>query len=145
MSYSYNVGQVLFVVLNKKSQVYPMQIVEIIHKKTLQGDDVKYLLQGGTDKGSRVILDEIDGEIFESAEKARTVLVSRATQQVNNIVNLAIKKSREWYGVQSEEKQVETIENLPDLNASSVSSDAGPTEVMLPDGSIAKIRLPTAI
>lgn len=144
MSAVYNIGQVLFVVLNKKSQVYPMQIVEIIHKKTLRGDDTKYLLQGGSDKNAKIILDEIDGEIFDSAEKARTTLITRATQQVNNIVNLAIKKSNEWYGVQAEEKQIETIENLPDLNTLS-ASDPSTTEVMLPDGSIAKIKLPVAM
>jgi hypothetical protein len=144
MSAVYNIGQVLFVVLNKKSQVYPMQIVEIIHKKTLRGDDTKYLLQGGSDKNAKIILDEIDGEIFDSAEKARTTLIARATQQVNNIVNLAIKKSSEWYGVQAEEKQIETIENLPDLNTLS-ASDPSTTEVMLPDGSIAKIKLPVAM
>lgn len=144
MSAVYNIGQVLFVVLNKKSQVYPMQIVEIIHKKTLRGDDTKYLLQGGSDKNAKIILDEIDGEIFDSAEKARTTLIARATQHVNNIVNLAIKKSNEWYGVQAEEKQIETIENLPDLNTLS-ASDPSTTEVMLPDGSIAKIKLPVAM
>jgi hypothetical protein len=34
----YSIGQVLFVVLNKKSQIYPMQVIEIITKKTLQGE-----------------------------------------------------------------------------------------------------------
>ena len=31
---SYHVGQVLFVILNKKTQVYPMMVVEEIIKKT---------------------------------------------------------------------------------------------------------------
>lgn len=144
MNASYNVGQILFIVFNKKNQVYPMQIVEVIHKKTLKGEDTKYLLQGGVDKTIKVLLDEIDGEIFDSPEKARSTLISRATLQVNNLMNVAVKKSVEWYGARAEKNQIETIENLPDLNELS-SEDQNSTEVMLPDGSIAKVRIPTAI
>ena len=40
---SYHVGQVLFVILNKKTQVYPMMVVEEIIKKTMQGEETNYI------------------------------------------------------------------------------------------------------
>ena len=42
---NYSVGQILFVVLNKKGQVYPMQVIEEIRKKTLKGEVTTYVLQ----------------------------------------------------------------------------------------------------
>lgn len=144
MRASYDIGQVLFIILNKKGQVYPMQVVEVIHKKTLKGEDTRYVLRGGLDKSTTLMLDEVEGEIFESAEKARTSLIARATQQVNNIVDLAIKKSKEWYGQTSVENDVKTMEDLPDLNSLRQEESSSSTEVMLPDGTIAKIRLPSS-
>jgi hypothetical protein len=71
----YEVGQVLFVILSKKSQVYPMMVVEEITKKTLQGENVNYVLRGGADPTSTVLLNQVDGEIFESAEEAKKTLI----------------------------------------------------------------------
>lgn len=143
---AYDVGQVLFIVLNKKGQVYPMQISEVIHKKTLKGEDTKYVLRGGADKSLTLMLDEVEGEIFDSPEKARKSLVSRATQQVNNIIDSAIKKSREWYGTKQTEENKNAVENLPDLpDLQSLKQEDDTTDVMMPDGTIAKIKLPTAI
>lgn len=139
----YSIGQVLFVVLSKKNQVYPMQVVETITKRTLRGEEVSYVLQAGSDKSSKVTLDTVDGEIFDSAEKARTTLVQRATVQINKLIDVAKNKSSEWYGV---EEQPQTINDLPDLLTSpskreeDVESDVSMVE--MPDGSLVKVRLP---
>jgi hypothetical protein len=138
----YTIGQVIFVVLAKKSQVYPMQVVEVITKKTLQGEDVRYVLQAGSSGATTVMLDELDGEIFDNAEKARSVLVKRATTMVNKIVDAAVSKSKEWYG--TDQASAQTIDDLPDFTHRSEPSQQAPdaTTVMLPDGTVAKIKLP---
>lgn len=139
----YSIGQVLFVVLSKKSQVYPMQVVETITKKTLQGEQVSYVLQAGADKESRVMLDSIEGEIFSSSEKARSTLISRATSQINKLIEVAMSKSSEWYG---QNDQPQTIKDLPDLMAKTTSSSPPQEEevsmVTMPDGSVVKVKLP---
>ena len=157
MSQMYVVGQVLYVVLSKKNQVYPMQVIEVITKKTLQGEDTQYVLQAGPDKKKTVMLDKIEGEIFETPEKARHILVLRATSQINKLVDLATSKSHEWYNVGSSSPQM--IEDLPDLttkissqsqteieessekNQDSLSDE--PMTVMLPDGTVAKLKMPS--
>jgi len=145
----YSIGQVLFVVLNKKSQIYPMQIIEVITKKTLQGEEIQYLLQGGSDKKSTVLLDHVDGEIFDDAEKAKSILIQRATSQINRLVEAAVTKSKEWYGVSAIDSSPHSIQDLPDLNsrASDVSRKVQDGEdavnVTLPDGTVAKVRLPS--
>ena len=104
----YYIGQVVFVVLNKKHQIYPMQVVETVTKKTLKGEEVNYYLQAGSDKNTTVLLNEVDGEIFTSAESAKTTLIDRATIQITKLVESAEKKSKEWYS----ETQVQEVHEL---------------------------------
>ena len=127
----YEVGQVLFVILSKKSQVYPMMVVEEITKKTLQGEDVNYVLQGGADPTSTVLLNQVDGEIFESAEEAKNTLISRATSQIERLVSNAVAKSKEWYSKSAIQETV--VHELPEASAAST--------VVLPDGTIARVKM----
>lgn len=142
----YSIGQVLFVVLSKKNQIYPMQVVETITKRTLRGEEVSYVLQAGSDKTSKVSLDTVDGEIFDSAEKARSTLVQRATLQINKLIDVAKSKSSEWYG---SEEQPQTINDLPDLptrpqkKQEDIENDV--SMVTMPDGSVMKVRLPKIV
>jgi hypothetical protein len=128
---SYNVGQILFVVLNKKNQVYPMLVVEEIVKRTLRGEETNYVLQGGSDPSSRLMLDQVDGDIFNSAEEARNVLVSKATSQIEKLVLAAKEKAKEWYTSSHDEN---VVHELPIKNEGQV--------VKLPDGTVARVRLP---
>lgn len=140
----YTIGQVLFVVLTKKNQVYPMQVVETITKRTLRGEEISYVLQAGSDRTSKVTLDTVDGEIFDSAEKARNTLVQRATLQINKLIDTAVSKSSEWYGL---DQQPQSIKDLPDLLPNPVKKDEifdgdDVSIVTMPDGSVVKVRLP---
>jgi hypothetical protein len=142
---NYQIGQVLFVVLAKKNQVYPMQVIETITKRTLSGEEINYILQAGQDKSSKVSLDQVDGEIFETADKARRTLIQRATSQITKLVEVAVNKAGEWYGVTEQSPQ--TINDLPDLMAKppapQIEEDA--SLVTMPDGSVVKVKLPAII
>jgi hypothetical protein len=135
---SYNVGQILFVVLHKKNQVYPMQVIEEITKKTLKGEVKTYVLQGGSDPNSTVVLDQIDGEVFDSSEEVRQTLLSRATNQINKIVATAVTKSKEWYS--SSNVLVDNV--IDNLQTSDLPQPEEPQEltVTLPDGTKARLK-----
>lgn len=139
----YEIGQVLYVVLSKKNQVYPMQVVETITKRTLKGEEISYILQAGSDKVNRISLDQVDGEVFDTAEKVRKTLLQRATSQINKLVDVALKKSVEWYGTSGE---IQTVNNLPDLvvREEQQSNDQKEfvQEVSMPDGTVVKVKLP---
>lgn len=142
----YTIGHVLYVVLSKKNQVYPMQVVEVITKKTLSGEEVSYILQAGSDKSSKVDLSSIEGEIFNTAEKARKTLVERATMQINKLIEVATKKAAEWYG-ENDKVEPQSIQNLPDLSIPQINKDSEEKfeTVTMPDGSLAKIRIPKIV
>ena len=124
-----------------------MQVVEVITKKSLKGEEVKYVLQAGSGS-STVMLDQVDGEIFDSAEKARKILVQRATQQINRLVDNAVKKSVEWYKSIEKEQDVQSIEDLPDLSSKEdvpLQVREESASVVLPDGTVAKVKLPSVV
>lgn len=143
----YSVGQVLYVILAKKSQVYPMQVVEVITKKTLNGEVISYVLQAGPNKETVVTLDKVDGEVYNTAQDAKNVLIERATSQISRIVENAVSKSAEWYHVI--ENMPQTIQDLPDLSTKYAQQSQeidieieDATSVKLPDGTIVKVKLP---
>lgn len=123
-----------------------MRVIEVITKKTLQGEKVMYLLQAGSSPSSTIMLDQVEGEIFDSADKARSTLIRKASQQINKIVDAAVVKSKEWYGDSQEvvSEMPQSIEDLPDLSSLEQRHDDAPS-VMLPDGTLAKIKLPANI
>jgi len=94
---SYKVGQVLFVVLRKEPNVYPMQVVEEITKKTLEGEVTTYMLRAGSDPNKVLSISDIDGEIFDSADNAKKTLFDRVSQSINYRVEQAVAKAKEWY------------------------------------------------
>lgn len=132
---TYHVGQVLFVVLQKKMQVYPMMVVEEITKRTMRGEETNYVLQGGVDPSTTILLNQVDGEIFESADEAKYVLTNRATAQIERLVDAAVTKASEWYSSSP-------VTDKPQTQVMSLSS---PTEseslkVELPDGTVANLK-----
>lgn len=139
---SYKIGQVIFAVLNRKNHVYPMQVTEIITKKTMKGEVISYKLQGGPDKSTSILLEQIDGEIFETADVARAELINRATKQINKLVDSAVVKASEWYG---ENRDLSSIDGLPDFTMKKSSMTIEDDTIMLEDGTIAKVRLPSAL
>lgn len=94
---SYRVGQVLFVILKKEAGIYPMQVIEEITKKTLNGDETTYILRVGADPGKIIDISKIEDEVFDSAENAKKVLVERVTRAINFRVEQAVEKAKEWY------------------------------------------------
>lgn len=129
----YSVGQVVYIILSKKGQVYPMRIIEEITKKTLKGEETNYVAQAGADLSTTILLDQIEGEIFVTANEAKKILIERATSQIEKIVDNAVLKAKEWYTEKSND-DVE-IHELPQPK-----EDEYPT-VKLPDGSVARLKI----
>ena len=137
----YQIGQILFVVLNSKQQIFPMQVVEMVTKKTLQGEEVKYCLQAGSDKTTKIMLDQLDGEVFTSAEEAKSTLVERATLQIYALIDAAQKKAKTWYDNSHTIQESKIPEpKIAFIDEQKVEKEDSDHTVMLPDGQIARVR-----
>lgn len=134
---NYRVGQVLFIIMHKKLQVFPMMIVEEITKRTLKGEEKNYVLQGGPDSTTTILLSQVEGEVFDSSDEAKKVLVTRATSQIEKIVDSAIEKASQWYQTNSE--QIQQYEEQPQQQQLQ-PQDPEAVKVHLPDGTIANLK-----
>ena len=133
---TYYVGQILYVILNRKMQIYPMMVIEEIIKKTMKGEEVNYVLQGGSDTSTTLLLNQVDGEIFESADEAKHVLTTRASLQIEKLVDAAVAKAAEWYSKKEDtDIHAQQIMSLPSSNEIEES-----IKVELPDGTIANLK-----
>jgi hypothetical protein len=94
---SYKIGQVIYVVLRKEMKVYPMQVTEIITKKTLDGEVTVYMVRGGTAQDEVLPIDQIDGEVFDSPDRVKKTLIDRASASITMLVDDAATKAKEWY------------------------------------------------
>jgi hypothetical protein len=157
---NYAVGQIIFVVLKKQMQIYPMQVVEEITKKTLAGEEVNYVVRGGQDPKTTLMVSEIDGEIFDSSDKARISLTERATKSIEKLVESAVQKSQEWYGPEAFEAPAgDVMASLKKQPSAVVPTQQKPgppprprrgngtpvdegANVKLEDGTIVKVKLP---
>jgi hypothetical protein len=129
----YHVGQIIYAILNKKGQVYPMRVIEEITKKTLKGEEVNYVLQAGKDQSVTILLNDVEGEIFTTAEEARSILVDRATRQIEKIIVTALAKAKEWYPPQGTD--LDEVHELPSPYEKSEQT------VTLSDGTVARFKL----
>lgn len=93
---SYRVGQVVYVIMAREPRVVPLQVVEEVTKRTLEGETVEYIVRG-RDAENTMAISSVEGEVFETAEKARKVLVERATSSVHRLIDKAVENARTWF------------------------------------------------
>jgi hypothetical protein len=132
---SYKIGQVLYVLLNRETKICPVQVVEEITKRTLGGETTTYIVKLGK-KGETMSLSDLDGQVFDSIEVLRTTLYERITRSVENIITNTVKKSQEWYHVD------DVVQVHRDVESSEVPQSDEDAMITLPDGTVAKIRMP---
>jgi hypothetical protein len=132
---SYKIGQVLYVLLNRETKICPVQVVEEITKRTLGGETTTYIVKLGK-KGETMSLSDLDGQVFDSIEVLRMTLYERITRSVENIITNTVKKSQEWYHV---DDVVQVHHEVESSEAQQLEEDA---MITLPDGTVAKIRMP---
>lgn len=132
----YNIGQVLYVLLNKETKICPVQVVEEITKKTLDGESTTYIVRFGK-KGDAVDLSALDGQVFESIDTLRSTLHERITRTVNAVIDGTLKRAQEWY--QHYEPVRASLEETPVLH-SQFENDLEDAIITLPDGTMAKVR-----
>jgi len=125
----YAVGQVLYVVLRKQPVIAPMLVVEEITKRSLAGEEKSYVLQAGAQANKLISLDDVDGEIFNSAGDAERSLLARATENIRQRVAQAEARAAEWYPRTGEAHA-----------AAAIASTSERAEVVLPDGTRVRVN-----
>jgi len=142
----YKIGQVLYILLNREMKICPVQVVEEITKRTIDGENTFYIVRTGKNKET-VPLSDIGGQAFESIDLLRQTLVERIVKSIDAIVISTLQKADEWYPNQPiheqqkppEEQHNQLVEEVESQQESNGVEDA---IVTLPDGTVAKVKMP---
>ena len=83
---SYEVGTVVWIIHTDRPGLMAYRVVEEITKKTLEGEQVQYLVQAATPKAKTVRLETIKGAIYQDSEEAKMKLIENATKAIDGMV-----------------------------------------------------------
>ena len=144
---AYEVGSVLWIIHTDRPGLMAYRVVEEITKKTLEGEQVQYLVQSATPKSKTVRLDQIKGSIFEDSEEAKQKMIENATRAIDGMVIKIQNNVDTFFG----SEQAEPVEQPKPKKTSSRKSKKseklkpGYQWVELEDGSRAQIKLPEVL
>lgn len=149
----YKVGQILFVVMNKATSVVPVQVVEEITKKTINGEAKTYMIKTVLKDEPLYDIKKIKGEVFSSAQQVKETLIRRARSVIDKIVESAVSKASEHFedGFENVDKGLFTETESEPESDSGQTFDFKPTQedeyvsVQTPDGKIERVRMPKQV
>jgi len=98
----YDVGQILYLLINKSQKIAPVQVVEQIVRKSIEGENVSYVVKLPNSEGTKIDLSKIDCEIFISSRDIRSLMVENATSAIDNLVSESVKISQTMFKVEAE-------------------------------------------
>ncbi len=93
---AYDVGQVIYVLSSETDKIVPMQVSEELRRRTINGEEVSYLISSGPDKAS-FRLDEVKGKVFTTLENAREHLKANFEVWLEKQVEWTVASQRAWY------------------------------------------------
>ena len=82
MSDTFEVGSVLWIIHTDRPGLMAYRVIEEITKKTLDGEQIQYLVQAAMPKSKTVKLESIKGQVFEESEEAKMRLIENATKAI---------------------------------------------------------------
>ena len=141
----YQVGQVLFIILNKKQQVIPVQVTEQVVRRSLNGEEISYSVSIPNRDGDRALeLDSIDGEVFDSIEDVKKTMFEHANYVISTITDkaLTIAKKRFDYDNLSTSPEISDLDTTLMVSGPPKDSNDKSVKVKLEDGTIANVKMP---
>ena len=132
----YNVGQVLYVILNQKQKVIPVQVIEQVVRRSLKGEETQYTVNVPSRNGFKAYnLHDLDGEIHETVESAMSELTDKANQSITRIIENAQKIATHSF---------DTDPDVDDVLFDPKETDTEKyVKITLENGSIANVKIPT--
>lgn len=129
----YTIGQVIYVISNHENRVVPLQIIEEVVRKTIEGEEVTYTVRSGEEAVQPL---PKNAEVFETIGLVRDAMQKRASAAIDAMLATAVKSAEELYG----HKEVMSLKrpNQPVKK----QQEKLETFVELPDGTTAKVNLP---
>lgn len=133
----FKVGEVVYFISSKTEQVIPALVAEKITRSSLGGVRVTYVLKVKSGNSSKEI--EVDPEktqLFESTAEVKDFMMHRTALAIDKLIAAAEAVAQSF----RPQKPVEQPAAPTDVNLDTINPD-DPAEVVLPDGTVAKLRM----
>ena len=138
---TYEVGSVLWVIHSDRPGLMAYQVIEEITKKTLEGEQIQYLVQSATKKSKTVKLDSIQGLIFEDSEEAKQKMIENATKAIDGmVIKIQANVDKLFNGVQEEPE----VKSFPAPQSSQTLKE-GYQWMDMEDGRRVQVKLPEVL
>ena len=142
----YEVGSVLWIIHTDRPGLMAYQVVEEITKKTLEGEQIQYLVRAATSKTNTVKLEQIKGNIYENAEEAKQKMIENATKAIDGMVMKIQRNVDTYFGSQEPPKEevapvVKTRKRSP-RKSKAPKLKPGYQWVTMEDGTKAQVKIP---
>ena len=145
---TYEVGSVLWIIHTDRPGLMAYRVIEEITKKTLEGEQIQYLVQSATPKSKTVRLDQIKGNIFEDSEEAKQKMIENATKAIDGMVVKIQGNVDTFFGsTMLEEENTSPTSNKKSSRKSKKSEKLKPGYqwIEMEDGSRAQIKIPEVL
>jgi len=116
------------------------RVVEEITKKTLEGEQIQYLVQAAMPKTKTVRLETIKGNIYEDADEAKMKLIENATRAIDGMA-VKIQNAIDKYFTKAE-TVIETKTKASKKPKSNGKLKEGYQWMDLEDGTRAQVKIP---
>jgi microcompartment protein CcmK/EutM len=126
-----HVGQILFILSSGEMSLTPVQVVEEIVRRTLDGEQVTHTVEAFGQNGARKRFNLVGDKflVFDTIDSARAYLVENATTAIDSLCASAVEKSI-LFSTKEEKK------NIRESRVQQYES------MLLEDGTVVKVNLP---
>ena len=133
----YEVGQVLYVVLRTQQTVIPVQVIEQILRRTLDGEQTTYTVNVPTNNAreslKQMSLNELDGNVYDSLDGVSDALLENAKVAINGLISKANVVASKYFAI-TESPPTAVLPETPEDRV----------QVTLEDGTVANVKVATA-
>lgn len=143
----YEVGSVLWIIHTDRPGLMAYRVVEEITKKTLDGEQIQYLVQAATSKTPTVKLEQIKGNIYEDAEEAKMKMIENATKAIDGMMVKIQRNVDTYFGITQETEEVAQVAKPKKRSPrkpkqSKTKLKPGFQWVTMEDGTKAQVKIP---
>ena len=139
----YEVGSVLWIIHTDRPGLMAYRVVEEITKKTLEGEQIQYLVQAAKPKSKTVRLESIQGSIFEDSEEAKQKMIENATRAIDGMVVKIQANVDKYFNGKTEEQPKKPAPVVK--SSSSKELKPGYQWVEMEDGNRVQVKLPEVL
>ena len=142
---TYEVGSVLWIIHTDRPGLMAYRVVEEITKKTLEGEQIQYLVQSATPKSKTVRLDQIKGNIYEDSEEAKQKMIENATRAIDGMVVKIQGNVDTYFGSTLLEEEPKPKKQSSRKSKKTDKLKPGYQWIEMEDGSRAQIKIPEVL